>query len=229
MSPLKCHTVQEAIWERAASAGPSSLSPALADHLATCPGCQSESRAVGELLTVARSIADPEPPADLWDGFDEELDRRIAGARLAPAGAWDRWGRRATAMAAMLVLGIAIGIGATRVGGPSPADRAAADRAALVATLADDARLEAYLAQVETHLDDARDREPLPAGLVAGPGAPSAEAAQRTRRAEAERERLRALLLATLVAELEAETHGFAYLDRRIADLAGEHYLYFVP
>lgn len=225
MSPLKCHTVQEAIWERAASAGPTSLTPALADHLASCPSCQDESRASGELVAVTRGISDPEPPADLWDGFDEELSRRISQNDWALAAAWRKWGRRAASMAAVLVVGFGLGLAAAQLSGPSAEEQAALDREALLEVLGDDARLEAGLVEIEERLA-ARD---LPSGAVAGPAIPSAEDAARLADTQAERERLQRLLIAVLATELEAESRGFGYLDRRIAGIAGEHLLNFVP
>jgi hypothetical protein len=228
MSPLKCHTVHEAIWERAASAGPTSLTPALAEHLASCASCQAESRAVADLLELAVTHPAPAPPDDIWEGFDEELDRALSASGRAPS-AWSRWGRRAASMAAVLVVGFALGIAVTRLGGPSESERMAAERASLLAMLAEDARLDSYLLQLEERLAAERAREPLPQDLVAGPGVPSAEASERAARAAAERERLRLLFLAALAAELETESRGFGYLDRRIANLAGQHFLYLVP
>jgi hypothetical protein len=228
MSPLKCHTVHEAIWERAASAGPAPLTPALAEHLTSCGACQAEGRAVADLLEVARTHPTPPPPVDIWEGFDEELHRQLSAAGRAPT-AWQRYGRRITSMAAVLVVGFALGLAAARLGGSSEGRRAAADRAARLAELAEDAQLEAYLLQVEERLAADRAGGPLPQGLVAGPGVPSAEAGERMARAAVERERLRMLLLAALAVELEAESRGFGYLDRRIATLAGQHFLYLVP
>jgi hypothetical protein len=225
MSPLKCHTVQEAIWERAASAGPASLSPALIDHLASCPACQDESRAVGEMITVTRALPDPEPPADVWRGFDEELDRHLSRVESPLAAAWRQWGRRAMGVAAVLVVGFALGLAAARLSGPSAAEQAAAQREAVLAALADDIRLEASLAQLEERLAEGK----LPSGMVAGPAVPATGDAARLAEARAERERLRQLLIGVLAAEVEAEAHGFGYLDRRIAGIAGQHFLYIVP
>lgn len=226
MSPLKCHTVQEAVWERAGSAGPSSLSPALADHLASCSACQAESRAVGELMAATRALPDPAPPADLWVGFDEELGRALSRADWPLAAAWRRWGRRAASVAAVLAVGFALGLAAARLSGPSTAEQVAAERDALLAALANDARLEATLAEVEERLAGDEGR---PTGMVAGPAVPAAEDAARLAEARAERERLRRLLIGVLASELESESHGFGYLDRRIAGIAGQHFLYFVP
>ena len=226
MSPLKCHTVQEAIWERAASAGPASLSPALIDHLVSCPACQDESRAVGELVTVTRALPDPAPPADVWLGFDEELERHLSRVENPLAAAWRQWGRRAMGVAAVLVVGFGLGLAAARMSGPSAAEQAAAQREAVLAALADDIRLEASLAQLEERL---ASEGRLPSGMVAGPAVPATEDAARLAEARAERERMRRLLIGVLAAEAEAEAHGFGYLDRRIAGIAGQHFLYFVP
>lgn len=224
MSPLKCHTVHEAIWERAASAGPAPLSPALAHHLVSCAICQAESRAVAELVELAPALPDAPPPDRVWDGFDEELARRLAGGEPL-LGAWRRWGRRAASIAAVLVVGFALGVTAARMATPSVAERAAAERAAIFASLAEEARLEAYLASIEERLASQSGAD----AFVAGPAAPSAEAGERLVRAAAERERLRRIVLALVAAELEAESYGFGYLDRRIASLAGERFLYIVP
>ena len=42
------------------------------------------------------------------------------------------------------------------------------------------------------------------------------------------REQLRSLVLGMLVTEIESESHGFAYLDRRVAAIAGQQLLYFI-
>ena len=102
MSPLHCNTVQEALWERAASSGPAALSPLLADHLGSCGACQRERHAVRELLEVTRMMPDPEPPDNIWDGFEAELQRRIARAESPLRRAWDQWGRRLSRVAAIL-------------------------------------------------------------------------------------------------------------------------------
>ena len=77
MSPLHCNTLREALYDRAASSGPEPLTPALADHLATCPACRAEQRAVRDLVETSRAITDPDPPDAIWDGFVEELDERL--------------------------------------------------------------------------------------------------------------------------------------------------------
>ncbi len=224
MSPLTCHTVHEALWERAASAGPAALSPALADHLASCPVCQAESRAVGELVAAAKELPDPVPPAGLWDGFDEALARRLDRGDRPLAALWRRWGRRATAAAAVLAVGFGLGFASARMRGPSADDQAARAREELLARLATDARIEGALEHIEERIA-AR----APAAMVAGPAVPSPEEAARLERDRAEREELRRLLTRVLASELEAETRGFSYLDRRIAGIAGEHLLYFTP
>ena len=226
MSPLTCHTVHHALWERAASAGPAALSPVLADHLASCPACQAESREVSDLLAATRALTDPVPPAGLWDGFDEALRRELARDRSVIAIAWRRWGSRATKVAAVLAVGIGLGFAAARLTGPAATDQAAREREALLARLATDARIESALAGIEGRLAAG---DPVPSGMVAGPMAPAAEQAARLERARVEREELRRLLTLVLAAELESEAHGFAYLDRRIAGIAGEHLLYLTP
>jgi hypothetical protein len=241
MSPLHCNTVQEALWERAASAGPVPLSPALVDHMTTCTVCQSERRAVAELLDASRTLADPEPPLEIWDGFEEGLWREIHGSSVSRT--WNRWGRSLVGLAAMLVLGFGLGAVAMRVARPD-ADRAMTEvrRGQVVETLQselhNEARLQSYLADMENILvayrasdhDPSMDvfRRSLPSGMVAGPGVPSEVDRQRLERQRATREQLRSLVLGMLVSEIESESHGFAYIDRRVASIAGQQLLYFI-
>jgi len=244
VSPLHCNTVQDALWERAASAGPASLSPALGEHLAACDACRTESAAVRSLLDVTRAMSDPEPPADVWDGFEEELGRRIDGARSrAIVGGLGRRVRRLAGLAAVLVVGFGLGALSLRLAERDEAPRVdAAERAALLADiqerLANDARLESYVGEVEDLLVAYRAsehgdavatfRQSLPRTMVAGPGAPSEAERQRLERQRALREQLRTLVLGMLASEIEAESQGFDYIDRRIAAIAGGQLLYFV-
>ncbi|HET6639685.1 MAG TPA: hypothetical protein VFH82_13005 [Gemmatimonadota bacterium] len=241
MSPLHCNTVQEALWERAASAGPAPLSPALVEHMSSCPVCQSERRAVAELLEASRALADPEPPLDIWDGFEEQLWRSIRGNPVSRA--WGRWGRRAIGLAAMLVLGFGLGAVAMRVARPGGDDVATVERrdrlaGDIEAGLRNDARLQSYFDELQSILvayrasdqDPSMDvfRRSLPSGMVAGPAAPSEADRQRLERQRATREQLRSLVLGMLVTEIESESHGFAYIDRRVASIAGQQLLYFI-
>jgi hypothetical protein len=241
MSPLHCNTVQEALWERAASAGPASLSPSLVEHMSKCPACQSERRAVAELLETSRTLADPEPPADIWDGFEDRLWRDIQGTPVSRV--WARWGRSLVGLAAMLVLGFGLGAVAMRVARSDGNAAATAGRQARVedairTELGNEARLASYLDEMENILvayratdhDPSMDvfRRSLPSGMVAGPGAPSEADRQRLERQRATREQLRSLVLGMLVTEIESESHGFAYLDRRVASVAGQQLLYFI-
>lgn len=240
MSPLHCNTVREALWGRAASAGPESLTPALADHLTSCAQCQAERCAVRELIEISRLIPDPAPPVDFWDGFEEELGRRLrAGGEPA---LWQRWSQRAVGLAAMLALGFALGAMAMRTGdGPNRATTTA-DRAGLLAELqtelANDARLESYLDDIEELLvayqaarhGDAVDtfRQSLPSTMVVGPGVPSEAVRQRLEVQREAREQLRTVVLGMLTSEIEAERRGFGYLERRVAEIAGQRLLYFI-
>ncbi|HET9333346.1 MAG TPA: hypothetical protein VFQ21_07175 [Gemmatimonadota bacterium] len=241
MSPLHCNTVQEALWERAASAGPASLSPTLVEHMSKCPACQSERRAVAELIDASRSLTDPEPPADIWDGFENRLWREIHGTPVSRV--WARWGRSIVGLAAMLVLGFGLGAVAMRVARSDGDTSAAADRQARVedavrTELGNEARLASYLDEMQSILvayratdhDPSMDvfRRSLPSGMVAGPGAPADADRQRLERQRATREQLRSLVLGMLVTEIESESHGFAYLDRRVASIAGQQLLYFI-
>ncbi len=239
MSPLRCSTVQEALWERAASAGPAPLTPAMADHLSECAGCQAEHRAVGELLEVTASIPDPPVPPDMWDDFDVELHERIGRASgEVRRGPWGRWTRRAAALAAMLVVGFGLGALTMRLSRPDPRAEAEARRAELIAQLGNDARLEGYLAEIEdllvayraTEHGEAVDafRRSLPTAMVAGPGVPSELDRRQLEAQRATREQLRSLVLGMLATEIESESRGFAYLDRRIASVAGQQLLYFI-
>lgn len=223
MSPLTCHTVHEALWERAGSAGPTPLSPVLADHLASCPVCQAEGRAVGELLATTRALPDPAPPAGFWNGFDESLARRIAQGDHPIVLAWRRWGGRVTKVAAILVVGVGLGFAAARMTDGGTEERAAREQD-LARSLAVDVRIESALAEVEERLAAS-----AASGMVAGSATPSAENAAQLEELRAEREELRRLLTRVVAAEREAETRGFGYLDRRIADIAGQPLLDFIP
>ena len=241
MSPLHCNTVREALWERAASAGPAPLSPALVEHMSKCAACQTERRAVADLLEASRALTDPEPPADIWDGFQERLWRDIHGHPVTRV--WGRWGRSLAGLAAMLVLGFGLGAVAMRVARPDPdvairAEREQQIAEALQVELQNEARLQAYLDEMESMLvayratdhDPSMDvfRRSLPSGMVAGSGAPSEADRQRLERQRATREQLRSLVLGMLVTEIESESHGFAYIDRRVASIAGQQLLYFI-
>jgi hypothetical protein len=240
MSPLHCNTVREALWERAASAGPESLTPALADHLTGCAQCQAERRAVRELIQTSRLIPDPLPPGNVWDGFEDELERWLH-AGVEPTR-WQQWSQRAFGLAAVLVLGFALGALAMRAGGGPDRVTTTADRAELLAELqtelANDARLESYLDDIEELLvayqaarhGDAVDtfRQSLPSGMVAGAGVPSDAARKRLEVQREAREQLRTVVLGMLTSEIEAERRGFGYLERRVAEIAGQQLLYFI-
>jgi len=245
MTLLRCNTVQEAIWERAASAGPAPLSSAMVEHMTSCPACRSERRAVEDLVETSRSIEDPPPPDGLWERFDRELDRRLDAldARRSFGRVWDRWGRRLSRFAAVLAVGFGLGVLATEASddGTPAASGVRPDLAASVeAELANDARLESYLADIEDLLVEFRAGErgdaidafrgsiDRPVGMVAGPGVPSEADRIRLERQRAAREQIRGLVLGMLASEIESESRGFGYIDRRIAAIAGQQLLYFV-
>lgn len=231
MTRLHCNTVQEALWERAASAGPAPLSPVLAEHLSSCPGCQAEQRSVRDLLELSRGIADPPPRASLWEGFEAELDRRLS---RAPAGRSGRWGRVGMGLAATLLVGFVMGALWMDSRSEAPVARPVPDPVALAAA-EEDPRLELYLDEIESLLvayraaeqGEAVDvfRRSVPATLLAGDGAPSDAARQRLEQQRAAREQLRTLVLAMLASEIESERHGFGYVERRIAEIAGQELL----
>lgn len=243
MSPLHCSTVQEALWDRAASTGPAPLSPTLADHLASCPACQAERVAVRALVDVAASLPDPEPPEDIWEGFEEELQSRIDRIESAtPILTGGRWTRRAMAFAATLVVGFALGAISMKISAPDQTAVDAVERqdllAGIEAQLGNDARLEAYLTEIEDLLVAYRAaehgaavdlfRQSLPTALVAGTGVPSEADRSRLEHQRATREQLRSLVLGMLASEVESEDRGFGYIDRRIAAIAGQQLLYFI-
>lgn len=241
MSPLHCNTVREALWERVASSGPEPLTPALAEHLASCSACQSERRAVRDLVEVSRAIVDPTPPADIWDGFDEELERRLDDEQESPLPL-PGWGRKVMGLAAMLVVGFGLGVVAMRSTERVQPTQAAAERdqllAEIQAELSNDARLDTYLTEIEEllvayHASEQGEavrtfRESLPRTLVAGPGVPSESDRLRLEAQRATREQLRTVVIGMLTSEIESERRGFGYLNRRIAEIAGQRLLYFV-
>ncbi len=238
MTRLHCNTVQEALWERAASAGPAPLSPALADHLSSCPGCQAEQRSVRELLEVSRGIADPPPPPSIWENFDAELDRGLSQAR-SPEWQLGWGGRVGLGLAATLVLGFALGaVWMRSLDESPPVARVATVETAAPLEDAEDPRLDLYLDEIESVLvayraaeqGEAVDvfRRSVPATMLAGEGAPSDAARQRLEQQRAAREQLRTLVLAMLASEIESERHGFGYIERRIAEIAGQELLILV-
>ena len=234
MTHLHCNTVQEALWERAASAGPSPLSPVLAEHLSSCAGCQAEQRAVRELLEVSRGIEDPPPSATLWDGFEADLDRRLSRSASAKALLPGWWGRVGLGLAATLVLGFALGAVWMRSLDETIARVAPAEPVLPVEAM-EDPRLELYLDEIESVLvayraaeqGEAVDvfRRSVPATMLAGDGVPSEAARRRLEQQRAAREQLRTLVLAMLASEIESERHGFGYVERRIAEIAGQELL----
>lgn len=246
MSPLRCSTVKEAIWERAASAGPASLSPTLADHLVSCSECRAEQRAVREVLEVTRELADPEPSADIWDGFERKLREGIdrVGRIDRLGGMADSIGprlRRWMGVAAVLAVGFGLGVIATRSEGEGPIaldSRREALLADIQAELRNDARLESYVTEIEDLLVTYRAvdhgdavgtfQRSLPATMVAGPAIPSEGDRQRIEQQRAVREQLRSVVIEMLASEVEAESRGFDYIDRRIAAIAGQRLLFFV-
>lgn len=237
MTPLHCNTVQEALWERAASAGPVPLSPALAEHLSSCPSCQAERRAVRDLLEVSGAIVDPAPPAGIWDGFEEALDREIEGVRPT-ISRLDRWSRAALGLAATLVLGFALGAVWMRTVERAPHTSELSPAAAPAIEEPRDPRMDLYLDEIESVLvayraseqGDLVDvfRRSVPATMLAGEGAPSEAARQRLEQQRAAREQLRTLVLAMLASEIESERSGFGYIERRIAEIAGQELLILV-
>lgn len=234
MTPLHCSTVQEALWERAASSGPVPLSPALAEHLSSCPACQTERRAVGDLLEVSAAIADPPPPADIWEGFSEALERGIGRGRPR----LDRWSRAAMGLAATLIVGFALGAVWMRTVDRPPVTADVRPEAGAVIDQPRDPRMDLYLEEIETVLvayraseqGDAVDvfRRSVPATMLAGEGVPSEAARQRLEQQRAAREQLRTLVLAMLASEIESERTGFGYIERRIAEIAGQELLILV-
>ncbi|MGH7550419.1 MAG: hypothetical protein ACREMD_01495 [Gemmatimonadota bacterium] len=238
MTRLHCNTVQEALRERAASAGPTPLSPALADHLSSCAGCQAERRSVRELLEVSRGIADPPAPPSIWEGFETELDRRLTQAGSStPQLGW--WGRVGLGLAATLVLGFAMGaLWMHSWDEVPPTAGVAPEETVAPVENAEDPRLELYLDEIEsvlvayraTEQGDAVDvfRQSVPATMLAGEGAPSEAARQRLEQQRAAREQLRTLVLAMLTSEIESERQGFGYIERRIAEIAGQELLILV-
>jgi hypothetical protein len=237
MTPLHCNTVQEALWERAASSGPAPLSPALAGHLSSCTACQAEQRAVRDLLEVSGAIADPPPPEDIWAGFPEALGREITRARPRTARL-DPWSRAALGLAATLILGFALGAVWMRAIDRTRETAELRPEGSATVIEEGDPRMDLYLDEIESVLvayraseqGDAVDvfRRSVPATMVAGEGAPSEAARQRLEQQRTAREQLRTLVLAMLASEIESERSGFGYIERRIAEIAGQELLILV-
>lgn len=246
MSPLRCSTVTDALRERAASAGPAPMSPALADHLETCVACRAESAAVRELIGLTAALPDPPPPAEVWDGFERNLARAIARSERGVHAerfrrAVDGISWRTVGLAAMLALAFGLGVLSDRLTDDGPREAAVRREALLAevqAELGNDARLEAYLDDFQDlllayeaaeHGDGVETfHRSLPTTMVAGPAVPGDADRQRLERQRAAREQIRSLVVGMLASEVEAESHGFGYLDRRIAAIAGQQLLYFI-
>lgn len=195
---------------------------------------------MGELLEATRRYADPPPPEGFWEDFSDQVNERLE----QPSGVlhvWRRLGWRVAAVAVILVLGFGLGMAAMRSVDRQRQARLAASENRLEllrAELRNEARLESYVGEIEellvayraTEHGDAVDvfRQSLPSAMVAGSGVPSEADRRRLEEQRVMREQLRTVVLGMLASEIEAERHGFGYLDRRIAEIAGQRFLYFV-
>ncbi|NIW37820.1 MAG: hypothetical protein GWN32_15390, partial [Gemmatimonadetes bacterium] len=80
--------------------------PGAEEHLASCPACQGELEALRTLSTELRELPPLNPPADLWSRIEARLpygrrERRLSWPSLVAL--------QAAAMAAVFVLGLALG------------------------------------------------------------------------------------------------------------------------
>lgn len=78
--------------------------PEAAAHLAACPACAAEYRALRGVLDATAHRARPEPPPAFWDGYADRLAERMAAEEAhAWSGRLSRWrGRLAEAAAALV-------------------------------------------------------------------------------------------------------------------------------
>lgn len=92
-------------------------------HLEACPGCRAEYEALGETLKLMDRRERPDPGPDFWDGYWDRLSRRMLweateeGRRPSLASkiagvfsSLPRWAYQTAGAAALLLVGILIGV-----------------------------------------------------------------------------------------------------------------------
>src|SRR6516165_9868034 len=72
-------------------------------HLGNCRACAAELGAIAELAEAARTLSEPEPPANLWDRLAGRLTDHEPVSRTSPWSILRSW-RGATVAALVLVL-----------------------------------------------------------------------------------------------------------------------------
>jgi len=102
--PLDCERARRGFADCLDDAVPATL----AAHLAGCPECADELRALAAVLETAVGAADrdvPDPGEAYWDGFLPSVRSRIAGRTV---GRFPRPGLARAAAAAVLMIGVAL-------------------------------------------------------------------------------------------------------------------------
>jgi len=100
-----------------------SPAPGVEEHLASCSVCQGELEILRRLRTQLRELPALEPPPDLWSRIEERLPY---GRRRRPLGRWGPVAQRVAALAAVFVVGLALGQALNRGGGEAVGPEASA-------------------------------------------------------------------------------------------------------
>ena len=83
----------------------------LSTHLKGCPLCAEELEDFRHLTALSAQLDDPQPPSSLlWERLERELDRAEPSVALAPASIGRRFPIRLAAIAAVLMVGVGIGL-----------------------------------------------------------------------------------------------------------------------
>ena len=126
-APVSCQEVRERLSELIENELPPEARRVVEEHLIGCPDCRGEQRALEKMIRSLGNLPAPEPPADLVARIDAAIDRLPAPGRRPARSRITRH-----AVAALLVIGLVVGI--VRVlphaPGPAPLERRAASRVA---------------------------------------------------------------------------------------------------
>ena len=79
-------------------------------HARTCPECQTHLEQDAQLMDLAGRLKQPVEAPRLWNRIEQTLQEEQQAARVAPIKPWDRMKPWAFSIAAVLILGIGLGI-----------------------------------------------------------------------------------------------------------------------
>lgn len=102
---MNCVEAQERLSAYFDGELPSPERGSVADHIKSCAICAKEFERFEKLSQMASKLRRPEPPAGLWNELEKKLDAAVASSR--PRARYLR--RRIVAMAALLLVGLALG------------------------------------------------------------------------------------------------------------------------